>query len=285
MEKQIKTQKIIEKDSAALNFFYQTTVGRVLLKPLIQPNISKLVGYYLNHSLSKGMIKRFIYKNNISMDDYQTINYSSFNEFFVREIKATARPFPKEEILLAAPCDGKLTIYPIQEDSVFRIKNSLYSVKELLADSELGTQWLGGTAAIFRLTPDDYHHYYFIDDGKIISQKKISGKFHTVRPIAINNQPVFTQNVREYTIIETANFGKVAQIEVGALLVGKIQNKKIANTCQRFEKKGWFEFGGSTVILLFQKDKLTFNSEIIENTLNEKETVVKLGQTIGKGEK
>lgn len=285
MEKQFKTQKIIEKDSIALNFLYQTTVGRTLLKPLIQPSVSKLAGYYLNHSLSKGMIKRFICKNKLSMEDYQTANYSSFNEFFIREIKANARPFPKKTTVLAAPCDGKLTIYPIQEDSVFRIKNSLYSIKELIGNAELGTQWLGGTAAIFRLTPDDYHHYYFIDDGEINSHQKISGEFHTVRPIAINNQPVFTQNTRECTIIETANFGKVAQIEVGALLVGKIKNKKIAGNCQRFEKKGWFEFGGSTVILLFQKDQVAFKSEIIENTIHEKETIVKLGQAIGEGEK
>lgn len=285
MGKKFETQKIVENDSAALNFLYKTTVGRIMLKPLIQPTVSKLAGYYLNHKASKKMIKRFIYKNKISMEDYQTKDFSSFNDFFIREIKTDARPFPKENNLLVAPCDGKLTLYPIQENNVFQIKKSFYGVKELIGDLELNTQWIGGTAAIFRLTPDDYHHYYFIDEGKISNHQKIDGKFHTVRPIAINEKSVFTQNTRECSIIETTNFGSVAQIEVGALLVGKIKNKKINGTCQRFEKKGWFEFGGSTVILLFQKDKINFEPEIIKNSLNKEETIVRLGQQIGEVKK
>lgn len=282
MEKRFNTQPIRETDSFALNFLYKTAIGRLLLKPLIRPTASKLAGYYLNHPFSKPLIQRFVQKHGISLTEYEPKDYASFNDFFMREIKASARPFPKEEEVLVAPCDGKLTIYPIEAESTFRIKNSLYSMKELLGDAELGAQWSGGTAAIFRLTPDDYHHYYFIDDGEVLHQQVFSGKFHTVRPIAIQNQLVFTQNTRECAIIETAHFGKIAQIEVGALLVGKIKNKPITGACTRFEKKGWFEFGGSTVILLFQANKLIVDPEILANSRDNKETVVQLGQVIGK---
>lgn len=283
MKKQFKTIAISEHDSQSLNFLYKNRLGRFFLKLMIQPAVSKLAGVYLNSIFSKGMIQRFIKKNQIVMEEYQAANYSSFNQFFMREIKATTRPFPAEVKQVAAPCDGKVTAYPIDSNSVFTIKHSVYNVSELLEDSKLGEEWLGGVAVILRLTPDDYHHYHFIDGGRILTYKKIPGLFHTVRPIAIHNELVFSRNTREVTIIETNHFGKIAQIEVGALMVGKIENVKESGACQRFEKKGWFEFGGSTVILLFQKGQVMIASEILGNTMNQQETIVKLGEVIGVG--
>lgn len=283
MKKQFETIAISEHDSQSLNFLYKNRLGRFFLKLMIQPAVSKLAGVYLDSFFSKGMIPRFINKNQIVMEEYQKADYASFNKFFMREIKPEARPFPKEQKQLAAPCDGKVTAYSIDSSSVFKIKNSIYNVSELLEDSSLGKEWLGGMAVILRLTPDDYHHYYFIDAGRISRYKKIPGLFHTVRPLAIHNEPVFSRNTREVTIIETEQFGKIAQIEVGALMVGKIENLKESGTCQRFEKKGWFEFGGSTVILLFQKGEVTIASEILENTSNQQETRIKLGEVMGVG--
>ena len=216
------------------------------------------------------------------MDEYRLETYRSFNQFFMREIRPEARPLPEADYLLAAPCDGKVTVYPIDKQSLFQVKHSEYTLSELLDSTSLAELWQGGTAVIFRLTPDDYHHYYFVDEGTILEQRKIAGIFHTVQPIATHNEQVFSRNSREVTIIETTNFGRIAQIEIGALMVGKIKNLKYSGTCQRFEKKGWFEFGGSTVILLFQKDAVVIDSEIINNTENNQETIVKFGQAVGK---
>lgn len=281
MEKRFKTVAISEDGSRLLTFLYKNPVGRFLLKGLIQPPLTKVAGRYLNSPLSKGMIPRFIKKNNLKMDDYTEEEYTSFNHFFMREIRPEARPLTQEEAFLCAPCDAKVTVYPINEKQTFKVKHSEYVLSELLDSTSLADEWQGGSAVIFRLTPDDYHHYYFIDEGTLLEQQKIAGVFHTVQPVAIHNEPVFSRNAREVTVIETKNFGKIIQIEVGALMVGKIKNLKKSGKCHRFEKKGWFEFGGSTVILLFQEQQVQIDSEIWLNTKNNHETIVKFGQIIG----
>ncbi|MFD2307023.1 phosphatidylserine decarboxylase [Enterococcus termitis] len=282
MEGKFKTIDSNENNSVLLTFLYKTMIGRVLLKGVIQAPITKLAGLYLNSKYSTFMISKFIQKNQLQMDAYVPREYTSFNDFFIREIKAEARPLTKDSSLLSAPCDGKVTVYPIDEQSTFTIKHSEYTLSELFDSADLAQEWQEGCAVIFRLTPDDYHHYYFIDDGIICERKKITGLFHTVQPIAVHNTPVFSRNAREVTIIETEHFGKIAQIEVGALMVGKIKNLEGSEQCQRFEKKGWFEFGGSTVILIFQKNKVVIDPELYTNTENNLETLVKFGQTIGK---
>ncbi|MGX7264604.1 phosphatidylserine decarboxylase [Enterococcus crotali] len=281
MEKRFETKAITEDDSWVLNFLYKNPLGRLLLKGIIQPPLTKIVGIYLNSSLSKSMINSFIKKNQLHMKDYPSVAYTSFNHFFMREIKREARVTPQETPLLSAPCDGKVTVFPINDKQVFKVKHSEYNLSELLDSTALAAEWQGGCAVIFRLTPDDYHHYYYIDEGAISEHRQIAGVFHTVQPIAIHNEPVFSRNARELTIIESNNFGKIAQIEVGALMVGKIKNLKHAGNCQRFEKKGWFEFGGSTVILLFQKNQVMIDPEIWQNTELNLETIVKFGQVVG----
>ncbi|MBO0468160.1 phosphatidylserine decarboxylase [Enterococcus plantarum] len=282
MEKHFKTKPINENDSWSLNFLYKNPIGRFILKGLIQPPLTKVAGAYLNSSLSKAMINPFIQKNELQMDEYEPMVYRSFNHFFMREIKPEARVLSQEKTVLSAPCDGKVTVYPISADQTFKIKRSEYALSELLDSTSLAQEWQGGCAVIFRLTPDDYHHYYYIDEGTILAQQEIAGVFHTVQPIAVHNEPVFSRNAREVTIIETNHFGKIAQIEVGALMVGKIKNLKNSGGCQRFEKKGWFEFGGSTVILLFQENQVTIDPDIWSNTENNLETIVKFGQIVGK---
>lgn len=282
MEKHFKTKPITENDSWSLNFLYRNLIGRFILKGLIQPPLTKVAGAYLNSSLSKAMINPFIQKNELQMDEYEPMVYRSFNHFFMREIKPEARVLSQEKTVLSAPCDGKVTIYPISADQTFKIKRSEYALSELLDSTSLAQEWQGGCAVIFRLTPDDYHHYYYIDEGTILAQQEIAGVFHTVQPVAVHNEPVFSRNAREVTIIETNHFGKIAQIEVGALMVGKIKNLKNSGGCQRFEKKGWFEFGGSTVILLFQENQVTIDPDIWSNTENNLETIVKFGQIVGK---
>ncbi|MBO0421300.1 phosphatidylserine decarboxylase [Enterococcus plantarum] len=282
MEKHFKTKPITENDSWSLNFLYKNPIGRFILKGLIQPPLTKVAGAYLNSSLSKAMINPFIQKNELQMDEYEPMVYRSFNHFFMREIKPEARVLSQEKTVLSAPCDGKVTVYPISADQTFKIKRSEYALSELLDSTSLAQEWQGGCAVIFRLTPDDYHHYYYIDEGTILAQQEIAGVFHTVQPIAVHNEPVFSRNAREVTIIKTNHFGKIAQIEVGALMVGKIKNLKNSGGCQRFEKKGWFEFGGSTVILLFQENQVTIDPDIWSNTENNLETIVKFGQIVGK---
>jgi len=215
------------------------------------------------------------------MEEYRTVSFKSFDDFFIREIKDGLRSFPDNDIDVPSPCDGRLTVYQITHDSVFSIKNSRYSVPDLLQNPELADEFSNGVCLIFRLSPDDYHRYCYIDDGEIITRKSIKGKLHTVKPIACQTLDVFCQNSREYTILETKTFGKIIQMEVGALLVGKICNHNISNSFKRGEEKGMFRFGGSTVILLFKKEVITVDCAIYETTGQGMETIVKMGSRIG----
>jgi|GEM_PF-33970 len=277
----IKVPKV-RYDEAAVKFLYKTAFGRAILKLLVKVFVSKLAGWILSSRLSRIFIGGFVKSGGIDMSEYKEVNYRSFNDFFTRDIKDGLRPFPEDVNNIPAPCDGKLTAYPISEDSLFRVKQSVYDVKSLLRDDSLANEFIGGTCLIFRLMPEDYHRYSFIGDGEIIAHKKIKGVLHTVRPIAHNQFKVYTQNTREYTVMTTKTAGKVIQVEVGALFVGKINNFKTEGTFARGEAKGMFEFGGSTVMLLFKKDAVSLNETILTNTAADKETAVKLGEVIGR---
>ena len=275
-----ETKEITYKENAPINFLYNTMLGRIFLNALIRPSVSKLLGSFMDSSASKILIKNFIKRNNIQMDEYERADYSSFNDFFIREIKKSCRPLAYETMLFA-PCDGKLTAYPITADSIFHIKNSKYDVENLLQDKKLADEFTGGVCLIFRLMPDDYHRYHYIDDGEILSQKAIRGVLHTTRHISLKHYKIYLQNSREYSVMQTEKFGKIIQMEVGALFVGRITNHKTKGRFARGDEKGFFEFGGSTVVMLFQKDTVKIDSAIYDNTQQNKESVVRMGQKIG----
>lgn len=270
----LTNDKYIEQnDSESLKFLYNTIPGRVILKGITKPFVSKLYAKYMNSSISKHKIKRFINKNKIELNDYEQKEYVSFNDFFIRDIKKKKRPIEKG---LIAICDSKLSVYKIDQNSKFSIKNSVYDVEELIQEKNHKYKY----ALIFRLCVDDYHHYIFPDDGKVINNKKINGILHTVQPIAFKKYKVFHENTREVTFLSCKNLGNVCYIEVGAMFVGKIVNNN-KKEFKKGEEKGHFEFGGSTIVLLIEKD-IKINKKILENTKKGIETIVKMGQSIDK---
>ena len=267
------------KDGGTLRFLYNNAFGRFLLRPLISRTVSKIAGAYLSSRLSKGLIKKFVKNNNIDLNEFYSDNFRCFNDCFCRKIKEGQRPL--EEGLIA-PCDGLLSVYPIEDGLVLPIKQSQYSIAELLDDDVLAKEFDGGTVLVFRLCVNHYHRYSYFDDGVKGDNKFIKGRLHTVRPIALGQYPVFAQNCREMTVMDTVHFGKAVQVEVGAMLVGKIANLHGSGPIKRGEEKGMFLYGGSTVVLLLQKDAATLPDELYENTRLGLETPVRMGQQIGK---
>ena len=270
-----------EKESGTLKFLYHNKIGRIILKPFTCKWFTNIGALYMNSKLSKHRIKKFIKNNNIDMNDYIVDNYKSFDNFFTRKIKKELRPLIEDNNIVMSPCDSKLSVYKIDNKTNFKIKNSIYSINDLLCDTDLASEFNDGYCLVFRLCVDDYHHYHYIDDGKVLSTKKIKGKFHTVRPIAHENLKVFCENSREYAVLNTTNYGKVIQMEVGALLVGRICNLD-KTTFSRGDEKGYFRFGGSTVILIFKKDTIKLNDDILEATDKGAEIKVKLFEEIGR---
>jgi len=268
-----------------LKYLYKNKVGRILLKQLIKPWVSNISGLVLSSPWSRIFIPLFIRKNKIDMREYEDRKYYSFNDFFTRKIKKGKRKIDRHPEHLIAPCDGKLSVYPINKNSCFIIKNTTYTLRSLLRSKKLADYYENGTLLVFRLTVDDYHRYCYIDSGKKSKNYRIKGVFHTVNPIAYESVPVFKENTREYSVLYSKNFGRILMMEVGALLVGKIVNYHGEAYVRRGQEKGRFEFGGSTIIVCLEKGRVEIDKDILENSVNGIETVVKMGEKIGKRQK
>ena len=256
-----------------LEFCYNSIIGRFFLKLFTRPWFSKLVGGFLDSPMSKCLIKGFVKRNEIKLDEYVDTNFSCFNDCFTRKMKPGLRP---SEDGLVAPADSFLRAIKIEDGTLFEVKNSLYNVADLLEDERLASEYLGATCLIFRLSTEHYHRYSYPASGRQDSSKAIKGVLHTVQPFGQAHYPVFVRNSREYSILHTEGFGDVLMMEVGALLVGKIVNYMESGSFTKGEEKGYFKYGGSTVILLVKEGKVK-----VEDKYFDGEVEVKMGQKIG----
>ena len=265
-----------------LQMVYGRALGRALLRPLVAPAVSRFAGWMLSTRASRVLIGPFIRKNQIDMSQFEPVKHASYNEFFSRKIREGMRPIDADPRHLIAPADSKLTALPITKDLRFTLKHTQYSVESLLKNADLAEKYRDGYALIFRLTVDDYHRYCYPADGEKSENTFIPGVLHTVNPVANDYYPIYKENAREYTILSNDVFGDMLMMEVGALLVGKIVNHHGACRVQRGQEKGYFQFGGSTVVMLLEKDATVIDQDILENSAQHIETIVRMGETIGK---
>ena len=227
------------------------------------------------------MIKRFVKKNNINLDDFYSDNFKCFNDCFTRKIKEDRRPIDMDENAFISPCDALLSAYRVDGDTRLKIKGSIYSVSDLFESREMADKYTGGTCLVFRLCVTHYHRYIYLDNCTKEENHFIKGKLHTMRPIALEALPVFKRNCREYTVMHTQGFGDVTQMEVGAMLVGKIKNHHRGGEHLRGEEKGMFLYGGSTIVVFLEKDVAELDPKYFENTEKGLETDVLMGQRLG----
>ena len=284
-----RSGKIIAVDSAqggALDFLYGNAFGRVITKLLSRKFISELGRIYMNSSFSKKRINKLIKSENIDMSQYEDREFVSFNDFFTRKLAPDARSIDMNAEAIIAPADSKLTVYDIAENSLYRVKGCDYSIKTLLGgDEELANEFLGGKCFVYRLSVDNYHRYCYPDNGIEESYRFIPGVYHTVNPIALLKFDVYGKNCRELTVLQTEGFGRVAYIEVGAMMVGKINNIHPKEAFKRGDEKGFFSFGGSTIVMLYKKDIVELDEDIAQNSAEEIETTVLFGEAVGKRRK
>lgn len=273
----------MKNTSDFVHFLYSTVIGRFLLKIVMRFRLDGLAVRFLRSSCSKHLIGWYIKRHGISVAEETQAQFRSFRDFFVR-----ARPPAAIDITpghLISPCDGWLSVFSIEADSSFAIKDSQYRLKDILQDDALAQNYHGGVCLIFRLCASDYHHYCYIDDGYQGINHHISGVLHSVQPIACETVPVYTLNRRCWSLLKTEHFGPVIQCEIGALIIGGIFNEK-ENTrfCQGTEK-GHFEPLGSTIVLLFEQGQMKLRPELLEALSGLKEVRVTLGEWIGTAEK
>lgn len=264
-----------------LQWLYTHRTGRLLIRLLIKPPVSRAAGRFLDTAASRILIGPSRKAMGISLKECEKKRFHSYNDFFTRRLRKECRPLPEDETVLISPCDGKLSVYPIDRNRRFRIKNTEYSLESLLRSRSLAERYRGGYACVFRLTVDDYHRYCYVDNGICSRPVRIPGVFHTVNPAANDVCPIYKENTREYSLLKSEHFDTVLMMEVGALMVGRIVNHNEAGAVRRGQEKGRFEFGGSTVILLFRKNAVAMDEDLLRNTGLGYETIVKMGEHLG----
>lgn len=280
--------KVLEKveGNRVLKWLYESKVGLNALELIVKRKIPTIVyGRMQDLYISSKKIHKFIKNQEINTAEIEgeISQFKTFNDFFTRKLKQTARPITFDKDEFASPADGRVFAYEnIDINSLVQIKGITYSLAELLGDKSLSECYDGGVCIVVRLSPVDYHRFHYPDEGLVISQKKIKGSFYSVNPIALKKIiNLYVQNKREYTIFKSKNFSDLVLMEIGATCVGSIiQHHSEGYSASKGEEKGFFKFGGSTVMVFAQKNQLEIDEDIISNTKLGFETKVNMGEKI-----
>jgi phosphatidylserine decarboxylase len=274
----------------AVEWLYKSQFGRTVSDIAARSPISQFYGDMQSSSWSKRKVAPFIKDFSINMDEFVpqdghtvTDPYASFNDFFIRRFRKDARKIESNPDVMPAFCEARYFGHKeIDNDVRVPVKGHFLTSSELLQNTEWEDTFKGGPLMIARLCPVDYHRFHFPDDGEILSAYPVPGRFHSVNPIALKEKPdIFMTNERFVTILDTKNFGKLAYIEVGATCVGKIvQSRPMYGNFKRGEEKGYFLFGGSTVVLLGEKGKWSPSELMLNNTRSGMEVYQQLGSAL-----
>lgn len=274
-----KTKEITNYEpSKFVKYMYEKPSGRIFLKLLSNKFMANLSRVYMNTFLSIPYKNRIIKKYNIDMTLYEDKKYNSYNSYFIRKLKELKFDTDKDSFI--APAESKLLVLKLDKNTKLDIKGSSFTLKEIIND-DIYKEYINGYALIFRLEATNYHRYIYLDDGRRDVYKHIKGKLHTVQPIAYKHYKIFHENSREWTILHTKNFGDILEVEVGAMMIGRISNN--SNTLfKKGDEKGNFEFGGSTIIVFVKDNTIKIDDDILENSKNFCETTVNIGEKIAK---
>lgn len=275
-----------------VKLIYNANVGKILAPIFASKYLSKAYGLVQANMLTQLKVPKFVKNFNIDLSEYepgsvkvekQELSYKNFNEFFIRKFKTGKRKFVSDESQMPAFCEARYYAYDaIHDDLKIPVKGNFLNAIDLINDPELAAPFVGGPLLLARLCPVDYHRYHYPDHGKTTKSFSVHGEFHSVNPLALKfKEDIFIKNERRVSILETKNFGKLAYIEVGAVMVGKIVQSHDENkSFRRGQEKGYFLFGGSTVIVLGEPGLWSPSEDILENTAKGIETYIKLGESI-----
>lgn len=263
------------------DFLYSNAAGRLLLKCVLGSGVLRPAAWLMRSPVSKFAVPGYIRRNGIDMSDFAGQEFGSFAAFFAR--RRPDLPVEQAPDALISPCDSRLTVYPLAGQSL-AIKGSAYRLCDLIPNEAVAARFDGGLCFIFRLCPSDYHHFCYIDDCVHHPAHFIPGQLHSVQPIACETVPVYRLNRRQWCLLDTAHFGTVAQIEVGAMVVGGMVHEK-NGAAKRGEEMGRFELAGSTVVQLFSAEmrkRLTLLPEFAPVMNGKTELPVHQGQVIAR---
>lgn len=296
IDRQTGQQQIekVYKESALRLLYGESRLSR-LMRLWLLPSLAKLpwfsrfYGYLQKQPSSARKIQPFIQKYDVDSSEFldSISSYHSFNDFFIRKLKPEARPIHSDPCTAVIPADGRYYFYAdIDNCPGFIVKGQKFELDALLGDANLAKEYQGGSMVLARLCPSDYHRFHFPCDCLPSPTKLINGWLYSVNPLAVKkNIHILTQNKRTLCELRTPLFGQVLYMEIGATSVGSIQETYTPNQWQtKGAEKGYFEFGGSALILLFPKNTIQFDSDLLAATEKGLEIRCLLGQSMGKSQ-
>jgi phosphatidylserine decarboxylase len=270
----------------ALRWLYGTSLGRAFFRLALDgPLCSSLYGWWQKGRWTRRKIYSFVEQYRIDQGEFELPldQYRTFNDFFTRRLRNGARPFAPDPYLLCCPADGKVLVYPcLEHNTRLPVKSCAISPASLLAGSGDPALYQGGAALVVRLAPYDYHRFHFPDAGRAGPARQVAGHYHSVNPLALARVPeVFHLNKRAVTCLDAAHFGPLAYVEIGALNVASIVQTYAPGPVERGQEKGFFQFGGSTLVLLFAPGMVRFDDDLLADSAQGLEVHVRTGERIG----
>ena len=269
-----------------LRWLYATATGRLVFRAFLnRPLCSRLVGRWQQVAWTRRHIRSFAKRYRIDLEELEhpLDHYRNFNDFFIRRLKPQARPCDPDRTRLCCPADGKVLVYPrLDPEDRLPVKSCAFTVDSLLGGVVDPGPYRGGAALVVRLAPYDYHRFHFPADGQAAPAAVVGGGYHSVNPLALERIPdVFHRNRRAISQLDTPQFGKIACVEVGALNVASIVQTYAPGPCARGGEKGYFQFGGSTIVLLFAPATVAFDDDLVADTAAGLEVHVRTGAGVG----
>lgn len=275
---------------AFVRYVYEHALGRALRRAILtRASFSKVYGRYQSSRMSRRGIPSVVESLSIDMSDYLEPEggFHHFNEFFTRRLRPGARPLDESPDRLVSPADGRLFAYTdVQGDTLVPAKGRHVSIDALLASPREAERFKSGTVVIVRLCPSDYHRFHFPCDGVATRPRTVAGPLESVNPGALaKGRPILDKNQRDITYIDSEQFGRVAYLEIGAMCVGSIVQCYPPGEVAKGTEKGFFQFGGSTVILVFEPGRIEIDADLVANTRKGLETLVRMGEGIATARK
>lgn len=268
-----------------MDFAYGHPLGALFEQCIFsRPWFSRLYGWLKEQPRSRHEIATFVRRYGIDLSELEEPleHFQNYQAFFLRRLKPEARPLDLEPSHLIAPADARLLVLHMEGEQALPVKGRGWSLRELLGNDSLARSYAGGTCLIYRLAPVDYHHYIYVDQGWHRSHVRIPGVLHSVSPLAQIQQAVFPRNERQWTILHTQHWGDLLQMEVGALVVGRIhQLQPQGGSFYRGQAKGWFALGGSTLIQILHPGRVLMDPDICVASAQGIESLVRLGSRVG----
>ena len=270
-----------------LRWSYGNPLGALSLNAFVKrPFFSKWYGRQMSTPKSASRVLPFIARYGLNPQDFADApgSYHSFNEFFFRKLKPSARPIDPDASNVVFPADGRhLGFQKASEIAGVFVKGQTFDLPTLLGDAALAANYADGALVLSRLCPVDYHRFHFPAAGVPGTCQLIEGPLFSVNPIALRQKLAYLwTNKRMVTPLKTERFGTVICMEIGATCVGTIQQTYTPrHPVQKGEEKGFFAFGGSSTLTLFEPGAVQLDEDLLMQSAHQTELYARIGSRMG----